>query len=67
MCFNNSDLARVAESLARAARRLDVSVPTVRRLLAKGELSRVQIGRAVRVLSRSVDELAERGGVNRAK
>ena len=57
----------VALTVAQAARRLAVSPMTIRRLLNRGALSRVSIGRSVRVLARSVDELAERGGVTRAK
>lgn len=57
----------VALTVADAARRLAVSPMTIRRLLARGALSRIAVGRSVRVLARSVDELAERGGVARAK
>jgi excisionase family DNA binding protein len=57
----------VALTIAEAARRLAVSPMTIRRLLAHGALSRVAVGRSVRVLARSVHELAERGGVARAK
>jgi excisionase family DNA binding protein len=57
----------VALTIAEAARRLAVSPMTIRRLLARGALSRIAVGRSVRVLARSVDELAERGGVTRAK
>lgn len=53
----------VALTITEAARRLAVSPMTIRRLLTRGALSRVAIGRSVRVLARSVDELAERGGV----
>lgn len=56
----------VAVTIGEAARRLAVSPTTVRRLLGRGELARVLVGRSVRVLARSVDELAERGGVARA-
>lgn len=55
----------VALSIPHTARRLEVSASTVRRLLARGALIRVTLGRSVRVLARSVDELAERGGVSR--
>ncbi len=54
---------RVAVTIAAAARRLQVSQSTIRRLLSRGELVRVTIGRSVRVLAASVDSLAERGGV----
>jgi excisionase family DNA binding protein len=57
------DPIRVAITIAEAARRLDLSRMTIRRLLDRDELSRVRVGRSVRVLARSVDELAERGGV----
>lgn len=56
------DSPPVALTIGESARRLKVSQMTIRRLLERGELSRVTIGRAVRVLARSVDELAERGG-----
>lgn len=57
----------VALSIADAARRLSVSPTTIRRLLARRALVRITIGRSVRVLARSVDELAERGGVARGR
>jgi excisionase family DNA binding protein len=63
---NNVGSPPLALTIADAARRLSVSQMTVRRLLERGLLSRVTIGRSVRVLARSVDELAERGGVARA-
>jgi excisionase family DNA binding protein len=56
-----------ALTIPEAARRLSVSPMTVRRLMERGALARVAIGRSVRVLARSVDELAERGGVTRAE
>lgn len=59
------DSPPVALTIGQTARRLAVSPMTIRRLLARGELSRVAVGRSVRVLARSVDELAERGGVSR--
>jgi excisionase family DNA binding protein len=55
----------LALTIPGAARRLAVSPMTIRRLLARGALTRVAVGRSVRVLARSVDELAERGGVAR--
>lgn len=61
------DAVPVAVTIGDAAQRLAVSRTTIRRLLARGELVRVSMGRSVRVLARSVDELAERGGVTRAK
>jgi len=57
----------VVLTIPEAARRLAVSQLTVRRLMADGALSRVVIGRSVRVVTRSLDELAERGGVSRAR
>lgn len=57
----------VALTIADAAQRLAVSPMTIRRLLERGALSRVAVGRSVRVLARSVDELAERGGVPHGK
>ena len=64
---NRIESPPVALTIADAARRLAVSPMTIRRLLARGALSRVAVGRSVRVLARSVDELAERGGVARGK
>jgi excisionase family DNA binding protein len=64
---NRIESPPVALTIADAARQLAVSPMTIRRLLARGALSRVAVGRSVRVLARSVDELAERGGVARAK
>jgi excisionase family DNA binding protein len=61
---NKVDSPPVALTIAEAARRLAVSQMTIRRLLARGTLSRVSVGRSVRVLARSVHELAERGGVS---
>lgn len=61
----DQDDGRIALTIDEAGRRLGVSPSTVRRLLERGELARVTLGRAVRVLARSVDELAERGGVTR--
>lgn len=63
---NSRDVAPVALTIEAAARRLAVSRTTIRRLLARGVLRRVAVGRSVRVLARSVDELAERGGVRHA-
>jgi len=57
----------VVLTIADAARRLAVSHMTIRRLLSSGALSRVAVGRSVRVLARSVDELAERGGLSHVK
>lgn len=64
---NNVESPPVALKIADAARLLAVSPMTIRRLLARGELSRVAVGRTVRVLARSVDEFAERGGVSRGQ
>ena len=64
---NRIESSPVALTIADAARRLAVSPMTIRRLLARGDLSRVAVGRSVRVLARSVDELAERGGVARGQ
>jgi len=44
----------VVLTIGEAARRLAVSATTIRRLLERGELVRVPIGRSVRVLARSV-------------
>lgn len=62
----NKEAPPVALTIGEAARRLSVSPMTIRRLLARGELARIAVGRSVRVLTRSVDELAERGGVSNA-
>jgi excisionase family DNA binding protein len=50
-----------------AARRLSVSRSTIRRLLARGELTRVRLGRSVRILAASVEALAARGGAIRGR
>lgn len=47
------DLLKVRE----AARRLNVSENTVRRLVNDGDLTSVRIGRALRIPAHSVDEL----------
>ena len=52
-------------SIRDAARRLAISTSTVRRLLKRGELERVRLGRSVRVLNRSIVSLVARGGVGR--
>lgn len=57
----------VAMTIQDAARRLAVSPMTIRRLLERGALVRIAVGRSVRVLARSVDELAERGGVSHGR
>lgn len=57
----------VALTIADAAHRLAVSEMTIRRLLDRGALVRIAVGRSVRVLARSVEELAERGGVSHEK
>lgn len=67
MEHDKTEARPVVLTIGGAARRLAVSPMTIRRLLARGELVRVAVGRSVRVLARSVDELAERGGVSSAK
>lgn len=57
----------VVLTIPEAAERLAVSPMSIRRLLERGVLTRVTVGRSVRVLTRSVDELAERGGVQLGK
>jgi excisionase family DNA binding protein len=54
----------VALTIGEAARRLAVSQMTIRRLLERGELVRVAVGRSVRVLAKSVNKFAERGGAS---
>jgi len=64
---NKVETPPVAMTIADAASRLAVSTTTIRRLLERGELERITIGRSVRVLARSVGALAERAkGVTRA-
>ena len=67
MKVNAKETPPVAMTIGDAATRLAVSQTTIRRLLERGHLSKVMVGRSVRVLARSVDELAERGGVSRAE
>lgn len=47
-------------TIVETARRLAVSTATVRRLLARGELRAVRIGRCVRITADSVAILAQR-------
>jgi excisionase family DNA binding protein len=51
-----------AVRVARAADELGVSPRTIWRLMAKGELERVQIGRAVRVKASSIEAFLAKGG-----
>lgn len=67
MDHKGTEASPVALTIRGAAHRLAVSPTTIRRLLTSGELQRVAVGRSVRVLARSVDELAERGGASHAK
>lgn len=48
-------------TIAEAARRLSVSSDTIRRMIAKGELPMVRIGRLVRIPAEAVDRLAGQG------
>jgi excisionase family DNA binding protein len=54
------DLLTVPE----AAHRLRLSRVTIWRLLNRGELTRVRIGRSVRVTTESVVRIAKRGGAS---
>jgi excisionase family DNA binding protein len=63
----NEPTPPLALTIDDAAQRLSVSAMTIRRLLEGGQLSKVVIGRAVRVSARSVAVLVERGGVPRAE
>ena len=49
-------------TVPQAAKSLSISVRTCWRLIAAGELARVNIGRCVRVNKRSVQQLIKRGG-----
>lgn len=60
---NRVDSPPLALTIGETGRRLMVSPMTVRRLLDRGELVRVRVGRSVRVLAASVTALAEKGGV----
>lgn len=57
----------VALTIGEAARRLAVSPMTIRRLIERGELKRIALGRSVRVPARSIDDLIERGGAGVAR
>ncbi|MGE3109817.1 MAG: helix-turn-helix domain-containing protein [Phycisphaerales bacterium] len=46
-----------------AAHELSVSVRSMWRLLSRGDLQQVKIGRAVRVTRESIDAFIEKGGV----
>ncbi len=50
-----------------AARRLSVSAMTVRRLLESGQLTRVPIGRSVRITVESIENFVFRGGSRNGK
>jgi excisionase family DNA binding protein len=56
-----SDLPKLVR-VSRAAEMLAVSSRTVWRMIASGELRTVRIGRSVRVLRDSIEELCGRGG-----
>jgi excisionase family DNA binding protein len=51
-------------SIRDTARRLSISTSTVRRLLKRGELERVRIGRSVRILNCSIASLVARRGAD---
>lgn len=67
MEHENGSAPLLALTIGEAAKRLSVSSMTIRRLLADGQLSKVAIGRSIRVSARSVEAFIERGGVARAK
>jgi excisionase family DNA binding protein len=48
--------------LAAVAEQLDCSHMTVRRLIARGELTAVRVGRALRVTEESLAQFVRRGG-----
>lgn len=52
---------RRAVPLAEAARLLSVSEPTVKTLIATGELTALRVGKQYRIGVRQIDELLERG------
>ncbi len=52
----------LVHTIGQTAKKLHVSPMTVRRLLARGELQRVRLGRAVRVLASSIEAFAAKGG-----
>ena len=56
---NKLESAPVAMTIPEAARRLAVSPMTIRRLLDRGELARIRIGRSVRVSASSVAALVQ--------
>ena len=58
----DGDGMRQLLTVPQAAAALNVSVRTCWRLIAAGELARVNIGRCVRVNKRSVQQLIKRGG-----
>ncbi len=49
-------------TIGQTAKKLHVSPMTVRRLLDRGELQRVRVGRAVRILASSIEAFAAKGG-----
>ncbi|HYF14042.1 MAG TPA: excisionase family DNA-binding protein [Phycisphaerales bacterium] len=62
MAGNDPNVPPVALTVREAARRLSLSQSTIWRLLARGTLARVRVGRSVRVLAKSVEEFAAKGG-----
>lgn len=53
-----------ALTVGETARRLSLSLSTVWRLLQRGELRRVRIGRSVRVDAQSIAAFVAQGGTN---
>lgn len=66
MTPNTVDHPPVLLTIEEAAKHLAVSQTTIRRLWESGELKRVTIGKAVRLLARSVEEFAQKGGATHA-
>lgn len=52
----------MAVSVQRAAELLDCGIRSIWKLLAAGELQRIQVGRAVRIPVKSIENYISRGG-----
>lgn len=52
-------------SIGEASRQLTISVRSIWRLIASGELAVVRIGRSVRVTRQSIEAFVEKGGTDR--
>lgn len=59
---NNPPPSRRLWTIQETANSMRVSTRSVRRLIASGSLRTTRLGRCVRIIAASVDELIQRGG-----